>query len=165
MCWSVRDRPHLVESIPMHLSSPAFRNDEMIPQRFGLDFENVNPPLVIEGVPDGTVSLVVIIEDPDLPTTAPVAIWDHWVVFNIPPTITSIPEGWQPTGVRGVGTRGQLDYTGPRPPDREHRYFFRVYALDTMLDLVEGARKEEILEAASPHIIASAELMGRFAPA
>ena len=90
--------------------------------------------------------------------------WDHWVVFNIPAITTSIPEAWTPTGVRGKGTRGLLDYSGPRPPDREHRYFFHIFALNVMLDLPEGSMKQEVIDAVNGHVIASAELMGRFAP-
>ncbi len=148
----------------MRLTSPVFRHREMIPNRFGRDFENVNPPLVIEDVPDDAVSLVLIMDDPDVPAAAGVAVWDHWIVFNIPPDTSSIPEAWVPIGIRGRGTRGELEYGGPRPPDREHRYFFRVYALDSMIDFPEGSSKQAILDGAQSHILATAELMGRFAP-
>ena len=103
----------------MHLSSPVFIYGEMIPKKYGRDFENINPPLVIEDVPEGAKSFVLIMEDPDVPEAAGVPIWDHWVMFNIPPDIREISEAWIPTGVRG-GTRGELEYGGPRPPDREH---------------------------------------------
>ncbi len=148
----------------MKLSSPAFANDAKIPQKYGRDFENINPPLEITNVPVGTVSLVLMMEDPDVPAGAPVAVWDHWVVFDIGPEITTIPENWTPTGTRGKGTRGELDYGGPRPPDREHRYFFKVYALDTKLDLPEGSSKQQVIEAMGGHVLDQAELMGRYAP-
>lgn len=148
----------------MQLSSPAFLNGGAIPERFGRDFENVNPPLRIDDVPAGAVSFALIMDDPDVPVAAGVPVWDHWVVFNIPPVIREIPEGWQPVGTRGKGTRGELDYGGPRPPDKEHRYFFRVYALDAMLDLPEGATKGEVLQRMAGHVLGEAELMGRFAP-
>lgn len=157
----------------MTLTSSAFENGGVIPRKYGQDFEDVNPPLVIEGVPDSAVSLVLFMDDPDIPAAAGVPVWDHWVVFNIPPTTATIPEGWKPAlstssgsakGVRGVGTRGKLDYSGPRPPDREHRYFFKLYALDARLDLSEGATKQQVLDAMDGHVIASTELMGRFAP-
>ncbi len=157
----------------MRLTSPAFIHGSPIPSKYGRDFENVNPPLRIEDVPPGVVSLALVMEDPDVPPQAGVPVWDHWVVFNIPPAVTEIPEGWrpedvragQPAGVRGHGTRGELDYGGPRPPDRPHRYFFRVYALDAILSLAEGASKQDVLRMMDGHVLASAELMGTFAPA
>lgn len=124
----------------------------------------MNPPLTISEVPNQTQSLMLMVEDPDIPAAVGVPVWDHWIVFNIPPDTTSIPEGWRPTGVRGKGTRGELDYGGPRPPDAEHRYFFRLFALNTKLDLPEGATKQQVLDASEGHILAQAELMGRFAP-
>ncbi len=148
----------------MKLSSPAFQNGSLIPQKYGRDFENVNPPLIIDGVPKEAKSLVLLMDDPDVPEAAGVPVWDHWVVFNIPPTIQSIPENWKVIGVRVKGTRGELDYGGPRPPDKEHRYFFKLYALDCLLNLLEGSSKQEIIDAMQNHIIDEAELMGRFAP-
>ncbi len=148
----------------MKLISPAFENGGTIPQKYGRDFENVNPPLTIEDVPEGTRSLVLLMDDPDVPASAPVDVWDHWVVFNISPNTTQVIENWNVEGVRGKGTRGELDYGGPRPPDREHRYFFKLYALDTELSLEEGASKQEVLDAMKGHIIEQAELMGRYAP-
>ncbi|MFC1787908.1 YbhB/YbcL family Raf kinase inhibitor-like protein [Patescibacteria group bacterium] len=148
----------------MRLISPAFKSNQSIPQKYGRDFENVNPPLEIKDVPENTKSLVLLMDDPDVPEAAGVPVWDHWVVFNIEPTITQVPENWTVQGTRGAGTRGELDYGGPRPPDREHRYFFKLYALDATLDLVEGVSKSEVFEAMKGHIIESAELMGKFAP-
>lgn len=148
----------------MRLSSPAFDDWSTIPEQYGQNFANINPPLLIVDVPMGAASLVLFMDDPDIPALAGIPVWDHWVVFNIPVTTTSIPEAWTPTGVRGKGTRGFLDYSGPRPPDREHRYFFRLYALDVMLDLPEGSTKHEVADAMHGHILASAELIGRFAP-
>lgn len=148
----------------MKLSSSVFKNGESIPQKYGRDFANVNPPLEIEDVPEGTRSFVLILEDPDVPEAAGVPVWDHWMVFNIPVEVRSIPEAWVPVGVRGKGTRGELDYGGPRPPDKEHRYFFKLYALDTMLDVPEGSTKREVIDASLQHVLSSAELMGRYAP-
>ncbi len=148
----------------MKISSSAFQNGEVIPQKYGRDFENVNPPLRIEDAPKGIVSFVLTMDDPDVPEAAGVPVWDHWVVFNIPPNILNIPERWNVEGVRGKGTRGELEYGGPRPPDKENRYFFTVYAIDTTLDLPEGATKTECLGAMACHILEKAELMGRFAP-
>ena len=149
----------------MNLTSEAFKQGEMIPEKYGRDFDNVNPPLTIEDVPEGTKSLALIMDDPDVPEAAGVSVWDHWVVFNIPPNEIEISEGWKPSGTRGVGTRGELDYGGPRPPDREHRYFFKLYALDSMLELPEGTTKEQVLNEMEGHVLESTELMGRFKPA
>lgn len=148
----------------MKLTSQAFSEGETIPRKYGRDFENVNPPLTINDIPQGTVSLALLMDDPDVPKTAGVPVWDHWVVFNIPPKTTQITENWYVDGVRGAGTRGELNYGGPRPPDREHRYFFRVFALDTTLNIKEGASKQNILDAMQDHILDTAKLMGRYAP-
>ena len=148
----------------MQLTSPVFLNGETIPQKYGQNFEDINPPLTIIDVPDGATSLALTMEDPDVPAAAGVPVWDHWVVFNIPATLTEIPEAWTINGIKGKGTRGKLEYSGPKPPDREHRYFFRVYALDTLLNLPEGSTKEELLAAIEGHILSQAALMGRFAP-
>ena len=102
-------------------------------------------------------------DDPDVPKhLRPDGMWDHWVVFNIPPNRTSLDEGEEPSGVRGIGTGQNLDYYGPCPPDREHRYYFRLYALDTELDLPEGATKKEVESAMEGHILEQAVLMGRY---
>lgn len=148
----------------MKLTSPAFTHGGTIPTRYGREFENINPPLTIEDTPVEATSLALTMDDPDVPANAPVPVWDHWVIFNIPPGTRDIPEAWHVVGMRGKGTRGELEYGGPRPPDREHRYFFRIYALDTVLQLPEGATKQEVLDAIQSHILAQAELMGRFAP-
>jgi len=148
----------------MRLTSPAFDDGGVIPQKYGRNFKNVNPSLVIGEVPDRTISFVLTMEDPDIPAAAGVPVWDHWILFNIPAETREIPEAWQPTGVRGKGTRGELEYGGPRPPDREHRYFFRIYALDGSLYLPEGSSKKQVMDAAKGHILETTELMGRFRP-
>jgi hypothetical protein len=102
-------------------------------------------------------------EDPDVPKNLrPDGMWDHWIVFNIPPDTREIPEGQEPRGTPGSGTKGNLDYFGPCPPDREHRYFFKLFALDRMLDLKEKAKKSELEKAMEGHILEKAELMGRY---
>lgn len=161
VCWPGRYKR---TASSMHIHSSAFQHGETIPQKYGRDFENINPPLSITDIPQGTQTLVLLMEDPDVPASAPVAIWDHWVVFNIPAGVTEIPERWAVEGVKGKGTRGELDYGGPRPPDREHRYFFKLYALDTVLDLPEGSAKEDVVRAIQGHVLAQAELVGLFAP-
>lgn len=148
----------------MQLRSSVFEDGGVIPQKYGRDFENINPPLEIQDIPSNTKSLVLIMEDPDVPPAAGVPAWNHWVVFNISPANVSIPEAWSVDGIRGKNTRGELEYGGPRPPDREHRYFFTVYALSELLELKEGASKAEILERMKNLLLETAELMGRFAP-
>ena len=148
----------------MKITSPVLEHDGVIPKKYGRDFDNVNPPLLFHDLPKGTVSLVLMMEDPDVPEAAGVPVWDHWVVFNIPPETDEICEAWTPTGICGVGTRGELAYGGPRPPDREHRYFFKLYALNAILDLPTGATKQQVLDAMEEFEIESAELVGRFAP-
>lgn len=127
----------------MQLTSTAFTNNEAIPSKYTCDGEDVNPPLTIAGMPEGTQSLVLIMDDPDVPVSVREdGVWDHWVVFNIPPDTTEISEGREPRGVHGKGTSGNLKYHGPCPPDCEHRYFFKLYALDVELDLPGGGDQE-----------------------
>ena len=148
----------------MKITSPAFEHDGIIPKKYGRDFENVNPPLMFHDLPEGTVSLVLLMDDPDVPETAGVPVWDHWIVFNIPSETEEICEAWTPTGICGAGTRGELGYGGPRPPDREHRYFFKLFALDSHLNLESGATKQQVLDALEGCVLDSTELIGRFAP-
>ena len=147
----------------MKLTSPAFLNNEFIPVRYSAYGLNLNPPLEIEGVPENVKSLVLILDDPDVPRNLREdGIWDHWIVFNIPPWTISVQEGKEPRGVHGKGTGGNLKYHGPRPPSGTHRYFFKLYALDSFLNLGEGVSKKEVEEAMQNHIIAKCELMGRY---
>lgn len=152
--------------LPMQLTSPAFSNDGKIPSMYTCDGANRSPPLLISDVPTAAKSLVLIMDDPDIPTFVKerynIAVWDHLVVFNIPPTVKDIPEGKNPVGTLGKNTGGKNAYAGPCPPDREHRYFFKLYALDTMLDLPEGATKADVEKAMPGHIVAKAELVGRY---
>ena len=155
------------------LTSPAFKSGEKIPARYTCDLPaqaggNISPPLSISGVPDGAKSLALIVDDPDVPKALmPSGVFDHWVVFNIQPTITDIREGKVPEGaVVGSNTRGEAKYTGPCPPKeyepKEHRYFFRLYALSAMLPLKAGASKEEVKSTMQGRILATAELMGTY---
>lgn len=149
----------------MRLTSPVFADGGMIPRKYGRDHENINPPLEIHEPPEGTRSFALIMEDPDIPAHAGVPVWVHWVMYNLSPDLRQIPEGWDPIkGVRGKGTRGELVYGGPRPPDREHRYVFELFALDAALPLEEGVAKERLLKAMEGHILEKASLIGRFAP-
>lgn len=142
----------------MKLTSTAFEDGGVIPSQHTCDGDDISPPLEISDVPPETQSLVLVMDDPD----APAGVWDHWVVFNIPPDTREIAEGHEPRGVHGKGTSGNLKYEGPCPPDREHRYFFHVYALDTELHLPEGATKQEVEAAVQGHILDQAELIGRY---
>jgi len=116
----------------------------------------VNPPLKIKDVPKGTESLVLIVDDPD----APMGTWDHWIVWNIPPT-EAIDEDSVP-GIEGMNDFNRHSYGGPCPPSGTHRYFFKVYALDTSLHLDSNARKEDVERAMEAHILAEGEIVGRY---
>lgn len=147
----------------MRLTSSAFEHGGKIPSRHTCDGANVNPHLRIQDVPSGAKSLVLIMDDPDVPKAIrPDGMWDHWVVFDIPPDLREIPEGKEPPGVAGVGTGGNTTYFGPCPPDREHRYFFKLYALDAKLGLPARSTKAQVEKAMEGHILAKAELMGRY---
>ncbi len=145
----------------MKLTSPEFENGGQIPSNYTCDGFNVSPPLNFENVPKNAKSLVLIVDDPDAIKPAG-KVWDHWVAFNIPPQTKSVEEGRDPEGVMGINSRNNLTYGGPCPPDGEHRYYFRLYALDTMLKLKEGATKADVLKAIEGHVIEQAELMGKY---
>lgn len=142
------------------LRSPAFLHEEVIPSKYTCDGDNISPPLAIDVLPSRTASLVLIMDDPD----APQGTWDHWVVFNIPPTCTRLSEGMAVSTLaqEGATSWGTTSYGGPCPPDGEHRYLFCVYALDTWLRLPQGSSKKEVLNAMKGHILDSTTLMGRY---
>jgi len=148
----------------MELMSTAFADGDAIPSRYTCDGENINPPLTFSSIPEDVQSLVLIMEDPDVPKSIrPDGMWDHWVVFNIPPETTGVAEGETLAGRLGKNTRGTLTYGGPCPPDREHRYFFKLFALNALLDLPEGASKADVLkELNEENVLAEATLMGRY---
>ena len=148
----------------MKLESSTFENNGLIPPKYTCDGENISSPLQISGVPEDAKSLVLIMDDPDVPKDIrPDGMWDHWLVWNIPPATTEIPEGQEPAGVVGKNTGGSFGYRGPCPPDREHRYFFKLYTLNVMLDLSPETTTKSDLEAAMQnHILSQAELMGRY---
>ncbi len=147
------------QEVNMKLTSPAFLENQKIPSKYTCDGLNISPPLEISDVPEKAKSLVLIMDDPDAIKPAN-KIWDHWIVFNIPPTIKKIKEGKEPLGTHGKGTSNNLKYQGPCPPDAEHRYFFKLYALDTNLDLQEGVTKKQVEEAMKNNILAQAILIG-----
>jgi len=147
----------------MKLSSSAFQEGGIIPSIYTCEGRNINPPLDITGQPQTAKSLVLIMDDPDVPAEIrPEKMYDHWVVFNIPPTTHRIEEHATPPGIQGRNTGGKNQYAGPCPPYGEHRYFFKLYALDKMLDLPAGATKKEVEAALKGHIISQCQLMGRY---
>ncbi|MDE3046296.1 MAG: YbhB/YbcL family Raf kinase inhibitor-like protein [Verrucomicrobiota bacterium] len=147
----------------MHLTSSAFPAEGKIPSLYTCEGKNINPPLEFHDVPAAAKALVLLMDDPDVPRDRrPDGMWDHWVVFNIPPATRSIAEHTPPPGIQGANTDGKNSYYGPCPPDREHRYFFKLYALDTLLHLAPGATKKQVEHAMQGHILAQAELMGRY---
>lgn len=148
-------------SLAMSLTSPAFKQGEQIPQKFTCDGDNITPELKWDGVPAGTKSFVFIFDDPD----SPKGLWVHWIVYNIPNTVNSFKENLSvlPTRAKeGLTSSGKTHYQGACPPDREHRYFFKLYALDTTLSFSSSPKKEEVEAAMEGHVLAEATLMGRY---
>lgn len=141
------------------LASPAFDHQKQIPAKYTCDGENISPQIHWENAPEGTQSFALIVDDPD----APKKVWVHWVVFNIPADAKSLKEGIR-TGnfVQGMTDFGSVGFGGPCPPSGTHRYYFKLYALDTILDLPEGATKEELLKAMNGHILDQTELIGLY---
>ncbi len=150
------------------LTSPAFPPNGEIPVVYTCDGKDISPPLEWVGIPPGTKSLVLIVEDPDAPDPeAPRMVWTHWVLYNIPPTSHGLPEGVTPDELP-AGTRQGLNdwkrtgYGGPCPPIGRHRYFFRLFALDTILPDLGTPTKAKLEQAMKGHIIARAVLMGTY---
>ncbi len=150
----------------MRLTSSAFEHNSSIPTLYSCDGEKINPPLTIGDVPENAVSLVLIMDDPDIPESIKrskeIEVFDHWVVFNIPPETEEIIEGQEPRGVLGTNTAGSVGYFPPCPPDTEHRYVFKVYALRSELSLPEGASKAQVEMAMEGLVLNSAELIGLY---
>ena len=140
----------------LNIKSSAFEHNGLIPRKYTCDGEGVNPPITIENIPEGTQSLALTIDDPD----APMGTWDHWVVWNMPPK-KEIKENEVP-GVEGINDFGKHSYGGPCPPGGTHRYFFKVYALDTKLNLNANSRKKDLEKAMQGHVLAKGELVGRY---
>ncbi|MBN2365104.1 MAG: YbhB/YbcL family Raf kinase inhibitor-like protein [Calditrichaeota bacterium] len=140
----------------MQLSSPAFGHKGHIPEKYTCDGENISPPLVIEDVPENTRQLVLIVEDPD----APSGTFIHWVLYGIP-VIKKIDEDSVP-GIQGLNDFGDKGYGGPCPPSGEHRYFFRLYALDEEFDMKEGLNRNDLRLRMEGHILEEAELVGLY---
>lgn len=140
----------------LQVTSTAFEHNGTIPTKYTCEGSEINPPLEIDQIPDKTKSLALIVEDPD----APGGVFDHWLVWNIPPQ-NMIKENSNP-GISGANSGGKTGYHGPCPPKGSHRYFFHVFALDTELELMAGSGKDELKEAMKAHILASGVLMGTY---
>lgn len=141
------------------LTSPAFNHGSQIPSKYTCDGDNVNPHLIIHGVPERTKSLALVVEDPD----APGGMFVHWVVWDIPPETREIRELTAPFGAgEGRNSWDETGYSGPCPPSGMHRYFFRLYALDRRLKIAPDSRKQELEREMEGHIVATTELMGTY---
>lgn len=149
----------------MTISSPAFAHNTPMPSKYTCDGENLNPPLQFSEVPANAQSLVMLMDDPDVPKDLkPDGMWDHWVIYNMDPHTTEILENATPPGAVGLNSGNTQSYYGACPPDRQHRYFFKLYALDTRLEFANPAAvtKQMVIEAMQGHIIEGAELIGLY---
>jgi Raf kinase inhibitor-like YbhB/YbcL family protein len=148
----------------LDIKTPAFVPNGMIPSKFTCDGENISPCLNWAAVPEGTQSLVLIMDDPD----APNGDWVHFILFNIPPETRQLAENFQvskkpsPSMKAGLNSARKLDYHGPCPPSGIHHYFFKIYALDIMLNQPEGISKKDLLAAMEGHILSKGEIIGRY---
>lgn len=149
----------------IEIKSPVFSEGNPIPTRYSCDGENISPQITWSNIPQETKSLALIVDDPD----APGGVFVHWVIFNIDPAIITLPEGLLPKstppgpGIQGKNSYGKTGYMGPCPPKGpQHRYFFRIFALDSTLVLGEGATRKELDHAMTGHILAQGQLIGVF---
>ncbi len=140
----------------LKVTSTAFHHEEIIPEKYTCDGKNVNPPLDIEHIPEEAQCLALIVDDPD----APINTWVHWIVWNIP--VTHHIKEDEIHGTEGINDFQQYHYGGPCPPSGTHHYFFKVYALDALLDLKAKTKKIELEKAMSEHIIGFGELIGLY---
>lgn len=148
------------------IESPAFKYGEFIPVKYTCEGKDISPPLAWKNIPEGTKGVVLICDDPD----APGGTWVHWVIYNIPPDLKELKEGIPPekelrNGImQGRNSWDRIGYGGPCPPPGHgvHRYFFKIYAIDKVLEFSPGMTKEEILKIIKGHIIAEGKLMGKF---
>ncbi len=143
----------------LKISSPAFQNNEPIPDKYTCDGMDINPPLFFENIPQKAGSLALIVDDPD----APGGTWVHWVVWNIKPDTTEIRENSVPEGaLQGMNDFKKHDFGGPCPPSGVHRYFFKLYALDTTLSLPADSEKSDLEKAMDGHIVGQGEFTGLY---
>lgn len=146
------------------VTSSAFEHEGLIPPKYTCDGSDISPPLQWEGLPEATKSIALISDDPD----APVGTWVHWILFNLPVDTKELTENIPPDetlpngAIQGTSDFGRIGYGGPCPPSGTHRYFFKIYALDTELDLAPGARKADLLNAMEGHTLAQGQLIGKY---
>jgi hypothetical protein len=146
------------------LRSSAFNNEEMIPNQYGCQGDDISPPLKIEDIPDETRSMALIVDDPD----APSGTFTHWVLFNVDPDTSELPQAMPNEETvlggsrQGINDFNKTGYGGPCPPDGTHRYYFKLYALDTELDLQGKVTKTDVESAIKDHIVAETQLMGKY---
>ena len=146
------------------VTSSAFAEGGLIPSKYTCDGSDVSPPLQWDSLPEGTGSIAMISDDPD----APMGTWVHWVIFGLPADTKELkenipPDNTLPNGAKqGTNDFGRIGYGGPCPPGGTHRYFFKIYALDTELDLAAGATKNDLLNAMEGHILGQGQLIGKY---
>ncbi len=159
LCVSVAISKDAIKSGQLKIVSPAFKDNESIPKKYTCDGKDMNPPLIIENVPKEAKSLALIVDDPD----APVGLWVHWVMWNIDPKTKEIKENSVPKGaIQGINDFGKNNYGGPCPPSGTHRYFFKLYALDTTLNISPSSAKANLEKAMKGHILAQAQIIGLY---
>jgi Raf kinase inhibitor-like YbhB/YbcL family protein len=152
----------------MKLTSPSFENQELMAKKFTCDGENISPALEWTGAPEGTKSFALIVDDPDAPDPAnPKMTWVHWVLYNIPATVSALPEGVKdkdlPDGtLQGLNDWKKAGYGGPCPPVGKHRYFLKLYALDMVLPDLKRPAKAKLEKAMEGHVLSKAELIGLY---
>jgi len=152
------------QDMTISVSSSAFQEGSMIPEKYTCDGEDVSPPLKWTGTPEGTKSLALISDDPD----APMGTWVHWVLWNIPASVRELAENVSPKPELPDGSRQGISdfrrpgYGGPCPLSGVHRYYFKVYALDTMLDLPSSTREADLVKAMKGHVLAEGQLVGKY---
>ena len=153
-----------LDSKKFEIKSSAFENNEMIPKLYTCDGNNISPSIIWTSVPNGTKSLALICDDPD----APSGTWVHWVIYNIRPSPSELPtkvlsQIATPFGAKqGINDFQKIGYGGPCPPNGTHRYFFKLYALDTKLDLSDDVTKDQLLNAIEGHVLGKTELIGKY---
>ncbi len=152
------------DTVIITVTSTAFKDGEMIPSRYTCDGANISPQIAWTNIPHDTKSIAIISDDPD----APVGTWVHWIVYDIPPDVTELQENCPPDKIlkngakQGITDFKRIGYGGPCPPSGTHRYFFKAYALDILLNAQPGLTKANLLKAMDGHIIAKGQLIGKY---
>lgn len=188
LVWKIKNKtgnqpqlaPVIINTDPMQITSPEFLNNKLIPSKYTCDGDGVNPPLSFADVPKQAVTLALVVDDPDASSFTsnsakatsdfqnatedkPKGTWVHWLVWNMAPTLESISENSVPQGViQGQGSSGQNVYGSPCPPSGQHRYFFKLYALDTKLTIPSYSTSVDLEKAMEGHIISQAQLIGLY---